>query len=170
MGLFTPRPDPEGPAAVYLRTLIFVFHGERVLLMQRAGGPEAGWWNGLGGKLDRGEDPLEAARRELSEEAGIVPPLVFRGVASVIVRATGAHWVIFLFAARAEGETVVASPEGVLRWVAPDDLATLRLFPDVTLLLPCVRPEVGGVVLAKVVYATADLASFDPSATRIVTF
>jgi len=165
MGVFTPRAHPGGPAAVYLRTLVFVFHHEHVLLMQRTSGAEAGWWNGLGGKIDRGEDPLEAAQRELQEEAGIAPPLTFRGVATIVVSASGAHWTLFLFTARVDTPTVRPSPEGPLQWVAPAGLHTLRVFPDVLLLLPPLRA--GRLVLAKFVYATDDPAAFDPTASRV---
>jgi 8-oxo-dGTP diphosphatase len=50
--------------------------GWRVLVAQRR--PDAlvlpGYWEIPGGKVEVGEDPLEAARRELWEETGIAPP------------------------------------------------------------------------------------------------
>ena len=154
MGIFTPSPNPEGPTAIYLRTLCFVFHGDDLLLIfkQDASGP--GVWNAIGGKVARGEDPLDAAQRELLEEAGIRPALDFRGVATVIVRSTGEHWSIFLFSARVDDRAVVPSPEGPLRWAAPDEVTTLPVLPDIPLLLPPMRNPAGGVILAKFAYAT----------------
>ncbi|GAB2843152.1 hypothetical protein GCM10027074_07100 [Streptomyces deserti] len=46
---------------------------DRILLLRYAEGrPGAGTWGLPGGMVDHGEDPLRAARRELSEETGIV--------------------------------------------------------------------------------------------------
>jgi 8-oxo-dGTP diphosphatase len=151
VGVPGPRPHPHGPAAVYLRTLCFVFCGEAVLLILRRRPPDAGKWNAVGGKIDRGEDPLEAAQREVFEEAGISPPLDFRGVATVVVRSTGEHWVIFLFSARVSTDEVTASAEGPLRWTRPDEMAALPVLPDIPLLLPHLR-DGAGVILAKFTY------------------
>ena len=166
MGIFTPRPHPDGPTAVYLRTLCFVFHGDALLLIHRQHEPDAGFWNAIGGKVDRGEDPLDAARRELMEEAGIEPPLEFRGVATAIVRSTGEHWAIFLFSARVEESTVVASHEGPLRWVLPDGLTALPIFPDIPLLLPYISGPRRPVVLAKFVYSTPDPGTLESADIR----
>jgi 8-oxo-dGTP diphosphatase len=166
MGVVPPRPDNEGPAAVYLRTLCFVFCGQDVLLIQRQREPDAGYWNAIGGKINRGEGPLEAAQRELDEEAGITPTLKFRGVATVVVRSTGEHWVIFLFSAQVEDRAVVPSAEGPLRWVAPDEIAALSVLPDIPLLLPHVRSS-ARVVLAKFVYATPDPGTLEGSSMRV---
>jgi 8-oxo-dGTP diphosphatase len=165
VGLLAPNPHPEGPAAVHLRTLCFVFCGEDLLLIHRQRPPDAGRWNAIGGKLNRGEDPLEAARRELREEAGIEPPLAFRGVATVVVRSTGEHWVIFLFSARVEDRAVTPSREGPLRWASPGELASLPVVPDIPLLLPYLRGRDSVVVLAKFTYADVDAAA--PEAARI---
>ncbi|MDR7454252.1 MAG: NUDIX domain-containing protein, partial [Armatimonadota bacterium] len=153
------HPHPQGPTVVYLRTLCFVFHGDRVLLIQRTRDPEAGYWNAPGGKIDRGEDPLDAARRELREETGLDAPLAFRGVATVVVERTGEHWIIFLFAARAHDPAVVASAEGPLCWAAPAEVAALPVLPDIPLLLPTLRDQEDRVILAKFTYASADPAT-----------
>src|SRR5688500_8879911 len=55
------------------RTLCFVFHGDEILLMKR--GPHKkifpNQYNGLGGHIERDEDPLTSARREILEESGL---------------------------------------------------------------------------------------------------
>ena len=54
-------------------TLMFVRKGDEVLLGQRKRGHVnmRGKWNGFGGKVESGEDILEAAIREVKEECGI---------------------------------------------------------------------------------------------------
>jgi 8-oxo-dGTP diphosphatase len=161
MSVFTPRPHPTGPSAVYLRTLCFLFHGDDVLLMFRERPPDAGFWNALGGKIELGEDPLEAAAREVREEAGVRPTLRFRGVATAVVRATGEHWAIFLFAAHLNDRAVVESSEGPLRWVTPAELPGLPVLADVPLLLPSMRDRSGPPIVAKFTYAAADSGTLE---------
>ena len=64
-------------------TLMFVRKGDEVLLGRRKRGHVnmRGKWNGFGGKVEVGEDVLEAAIREVKEECGIrVNPLSVRRV------------------------------------------------------------------------------------------
>ncbi|MCX6027514.1 MAG: NUDIX domain-containing protein [Chloroflexi bacterium] len=59
--------------ALVPRTLVFVFRGEQVLLLRGASAKQI-WpdrYNGIGGHVQRGEDALSAARRELEEETGL---------------------------------------------------------------------------------------------------
>ncbi len=52
-----------------------------MLLGMKKKGFGMGKWNGFGGKIERGESPIQAAARELTEEAGIVgADLVKRGI------------------------------------------------------------------------------------------
>jgi 8-oxo-dGTP diphosphatase len=48
-----------------------VLKGERVLLLRRRHAPRRGWLDLPGGFLEAGEDPEQAARRELLEETGL---------------------------------------------------------------------------------------------------
>src|SRR5262245_43025135 len=73
VSLWLTSPMPYTPV---LATLGYVFSpdGRRVLMIHRnarPGDPHLGKYNGLGGKLDAGEDVVAGLRRELREEAGI---------------------------------------------------------------------------------------------------
>lgn len=72
-GLLGREPIEEG---VGLRTVSVVLRGAdgRVLLLRRA--PErGGFWQPVTGRIDAGEGPAEAARRELREETGADAPV-----------------------------------------------------------------------------------------------
>lgn len=53
-------------------TLCIVSADNKILLGMKKRGFGVGRWNGFGGKIESGENILEAAKRELTEEAGIV--------------------------------------------------------------------------------------------------
>jgi 8-oxo-dGTP diphosphatase len=50
--------------------LCFLTRGERVLMLHRRYPPNQGLWNGVGGRIERGETPLAACLREVEEETG----------------------------------------------------------------------------------------------------
>lgn len=56
---------------VKLLTLCLIHQHPRVLLGMKKKGLGVGKWNGFGGKVEKGEDIENAARREVLEEAGI---------------------------------------------------------------------------------------------------
>lgn len=109
-----------------------------MLLLHRRHPPNAGLWNGIGGKLNPAEDPYAACIREVSEETGLrIDHPLLRAVIVISVKSTGDLWVLFTFtAAPAPPEEPVASEEGELRWVELDALQTLPVLPDLPLLLP----------------------------------
>jgi 8-oxo-dGTP diphosphatase len=111
-------------------TLVYVLDRDAgaVLMVRRDARPgddHFGKYNGLGGKLERDEDVVSAARREVREEAGIeLAGLVLRG--TVTWSGFGPRredWLGFVFLADGwTGEPAAANPEGTLEWVP---LATL---------------------------------------------
>lgn len=67
----TPRASKED--AGFTATLCFIHDPDRLLLIRKKRGVGAGYYNLPGGKLEPGESPLAAARRETREETGLTP-------------------------------------------------------------------------------------------------
>lgn len=124
------------------RTLIFLTRGDRVLLLR--GAPDKKLWanryNGLGGHIEPGEDPLHAALRELEEEAGVIPThLQLRGVIHV-TRPEPPGIMLFVFMGTAPEVTLIASAEGKVEWVELTALETLPVVEDLPALLTRLLP------------------------------
>lgn len=120
------------------RSLIFIFRGDEVLLIK--GSPSKRLWankyNGIGGHIERGEDALSAARRELAEETGL-RNVDLRLAGTVMVDADEARGIgLFVFAGRYSQGQLVESSEGVLEWVAMSRLKEYALVEDLQILLP----------------------------------
>jgi 8-oxo-dGTP diphosphatase len=120
------------------RVLVFITHQQQVLLIKGAATKRiwANKYNGIGGHVERGEDIISAARREILEETGLnVDHLCFRG--SVVIDAgqpTGIG--IFVFTAVAPTIQTISSSEGTLEWVSIDRLLQVELVEDLPTLLP----------------------------------
>ena len=120
------------------RTLCFVRNGDDILLMKRAAHKRVfpNQYNGVGGHIERDEDPLTGARREILEETGlVVEQLELRAVYNIDAgAATGI--ILFVFLAVSTSREVVANSEGTLHWIAQDEVIKLDLVEDLPLILP----------------------------------
>jgi 8-oxo-dGTP diphosphatase len=119
-------------------------------MMHRDGRPgdyHSGKWNGLGGKLEPGESPLEAARREFAEESGIkLEERDFRPLGTLQFPNFKAHkhedWQVTVFTADADaGAALTRSDEGSLHWVSAKELLSLPVWAGDRHFLPYVLDE-----------------------------
>jgi 8-oxo-dGTP diphosphatase len=121
------------------RTLIFVTRGAEVLLIKGAATKRlwANRYNGIGGHIERGEDALTAARRELAEETGLTN-VDLRLVGTVLIDASDWQGIgLFIFRGEYQGsEPLIVSPEGMLEWILNSQLLEYPLVEDLKTLLP----------------------------------
>jgi len=118
------------------RTLIFIRCGESFLLIKGANNKHlwANKYNGVGGHVERGEDILGSAQRELFEETGLYVDISLCGVVTVDVEESIGIG-IFIFNGEFIKGSVRSSKEGVLEWVKIDELSSHPLVEDVKLFL-----------------------------------
>ena len=132
---------PRGARLFLIRRATPSFHVGSICVVERADGHvllvrqsyRRGGWGFPGGLLQRGEEPADAARRELSEELGIEVDL--QGQPVVVVDAAARRVDVIFTARLAEGsdepEHTPHSPEITdARWFPPDRLP--RLLPEAT--------------------------------------
>lgn len=146
------------PFTPILATLGYVMSpdGRRVLLIRRDRRPDDlhfGKYNGLGGKLEAGEDVVAGLQREIREEAGLDCERVqLRGTISWPgFGKDGADWFGFIFRIDAwRGEPLTENAEGSLHWIEVGALGELPLWEGDRHFLPLVfdpaTPQFHGVM------------------------
>lgn len=114
-----------------LTCLCFAFRKNKegkseVLLIHKERGPNEGMWVPPGGKVEWGETPLEAGKREFEEETG----LSAKGVLPyglVTQWEPPQHWALHLVGIPAFGGKLTSGKEGQVKWVGEKELYSMAL-------------------------------------------
>lgn len=127
-----------------LGTLCYVRNGSQTLMMYRESKDHAhvGKWNGLGGKMERGETPEESVIRELKEESGLEIRPTLRGrVIFPAFEVQPEDWHVYIFTADDFSGELSQSSEGRLEWVNDKDLLKLSLWEGDKYIFEWIRSE-----------------------------
>ncbi|MBR0055902.1 MAG: 8-oxo-dGTP diphosphatase [Kiritimatiellae bacterium] len=127
-------------------TLAFILSPDRtsVLMVHRTfkeTDENLGKWNGVGGKVERGESVTDCMRREIREETGL-DALSMRLRGTIVWNDFGPRredWLGFVFVVDSfSGSPFPASDEGPLSWVPVGDIPSLPMWKGDALFLPMV--------------------------------
>lgn len=106
------------------RSLVFIRKDDRILMLSK-GKPNSfgyGKINGVGGHIEKGEEPFDAARREILEEAGIeVRQLDLAAILFIDIDDVPGIQVFVFGGEYASGE-VQDSVEGHLEWMTREEI------------------------------------------------
>jgi 8-oxo-dGTP diphosphatase len=143
------------------RTLCFVLNGSDILLMKRAPHKRIfpNQYNGLGGHIERDEDPYTSAKREIIEECGLTVRELRLCAVYNIDAGQNTGIVLFVFTALSDRRDFHSdSPEGTLHWLPVDGLEQYDLVEDLPLILPRILslPEHAPPLFVHVSYDSAD--------------
>jgi len=120
------------------RTLIFIERDEEILLIHKNKRDSYGFskLNGLGGHIEKGEEPYEAAKREIFEESGLSIEEIYLVAIIFIEIGTNPGILLFVFKAKYPGGTLKNSDEGNLVWMKRNSIKyTPNLVKDIHFLL-----------------------------------
>ncbi len=137
--------------------LVYLFREKQVLMIHRNSqisgkvDHHEGKWNGLGGKCEKDESPLEAACREVEEESGFVfdsknPNSTLKSLGVLqfpnFKPQKNEDWLVFVFSGiipQSENfKYNETQNEGDLHWVSIDQVLNLNLWPGDHFFIPYV--------------------------------
>lgn len=117
-----------------LFTLVYLVHQGQTLMIHRVkkeNDIHQDKYNGLGGKLEKGETPLQCAIREVKEESNLdIIDIKFKGhLLFPNFDGLGNDWQVFLYRAdKFEGQLIEENREGNLVWIDNEKLTDLPLW------------------------------------------
>lgn len=115
-------------AKQWVAVTVLVFRDEQMLSMRRAATEDAGsgLWEGVSGRVEAGEDPIAAARREVIEETGLRVHVHARPIAAYAALRRSEPMTVLVFRADHEsGEVILSDEHDDYRWCDRSELTEL---------------------------------------------
>lgn len=107
---------------------VFLFRGKRFLALRRSTSKTvaAGKWEVVSGKVERGELPQQAARRETYEEVGVTVALDERPVTAYQAHYGTEPMIVLVYRGKGlKGEICLSNEHEAKTWVTEDEFAQL---------------------------------------------
>jgi len=134
------RPDLLNPSETIRAVICYVQRSNEFLLLLKASGKfGGGFWNAPGGKIQMGETPEEAARREVFEETGLSLGYLEKMGHLEFYFGEGKSepdWTAEVFVTREFKGELQESEEGKLAWFSGSNLPYDRMWQDDQYWLP----------------------------------
>ncbi len=122
------------------RVLAFIEHDDAILFIKRLKKNAFAYQklNGIGGHIEKGEDPLTAIRREVLEESGLlIDDFTLHAIIFIDIESNqGIN--VFVFSALYPGGDLQKSDEGDLLWVKKNEIHKRSVIKDIPMLLKMV--------------------------------
>ncbi len=103
-----------------------IFKNGRILAMKRSMKKDAGpgLWETLSGRIDAGEEPLDAMRREIKEECNLEVEIDARPVTVYQASRKGKPMILVIYRAKyLSGEVELSEEHDEYAWLTPDEFA-----------------------------------------------
>lgn len=127
-----------------LSTLCYIKNGHDILMLFRNKKKEdvnKGKWIGVGGKIEAGEAPEEAMRREVQEETGLrISHCRLRGFMTFVYEERETEY-IFIYTAETSEREFLPCDEGTLAWIPQDEISSLALWSGDRLFMPYITED-----------------------------
>lgn len=114
------------PNAYVVAACVIVRRRDRVLAMRRSKDKDAGpgLWETISGRVEVGEEPLAAAKREVTEETGLSVRIEPRPVTAYAATRLGAPMVVIVYeAVYLSGDVRPSAEHDDFAWLTADEFA-----------------------------------------------
>lgn len=132
------REIPGDMKRVEVAAAILLFPDGTVLAAQRGSGEWQGWWEFPGGKVEPGETPEEAVRRELLEELAVEIEVETK-MTTVEYDYPAFHLTMHCFLCRLRGDALTLREHRAVRRLSPDQFDSVSWLPADRTVLPLLR-------------------------------